>query len=179
MSNALTSRMTEVLSSSHEFIRELARDHIVKSYSLAKMNESEAVLRARSVVSLRDIQRVFHLTDFFLNQFTLEESSYQTHRFRRAMLVSVAIVYYLRLDAAGRNVFMQKMNSLPTERKEECSLLDALDSAIDTVIKGTEIPEGISLTSGLKENIFVTLVCTLSRVPLMIIGPPGCSKVRI
>ena len=180
MPHSLTSRMTEILSSSHEFIRELARDHIMKSSSSTSMQESEAFLRARSVVSLRDIQRVFHLTDYFLNQFTLEESNSDssTHPFRRAMLVSVAIVYYLRLDSAARNIFVKKLSSLPTEMDEECGLLDALGSAMDTVIEATEIPEGISLTLGLKENIFVTLVCTLARVPLMIIGPPGCSKVR-
>jgi len=94
------------------------------------------------------------------------------------MLVSVAIVYYLRLDSAARNIFVKKLSSLPTEMDEECGLLDALGSAMNTVVEATEIPEGISLTSGLKENIFVTLVCTLARVPLMIIGPPGCSKVR-
>jgi hypothetical protein len=177
---SLSSRLTEILSSSHEFIRELARDHIKDRFSVENMQESEAVLRARSVVSLRDIQRVFHLTDFFLNHFTLESLSHHktTHRFRRAMLVSVAIVYYLRLDAAARSIFVQKLNSLPTERDEECNLTDALNAAIDTVVEATEIPEGISLTVGLKENIFVTLVCALSRTPLMIIGPPGCSKVR-
>lgn len=177
---SLTSKMTEILSSSHEFIRELARDHIVACSSSAGMDESEAFLRARSVVSLRDIQRVFHLTNYFLNHFSLEgpnSDNNATHPFRRAMLLSVAIVYYLRLDAVARKIFIQKVNNLPTEQDEECGLLDALDSAMDTVIEATEIPEGISLTLGLKENIFVTLVCTLSRVPLMIIGPPGCSKV--
>ena len=178
MPTSLTSRMTEILSSSHEFIRELAKDHMAL---VNNMHETDAVLRARSVVSLRDIQRVFHLTNFFLNHFTLEESRSDktTHRFRRAMLVAVAIVYYLRLDAAARHIFVKKLNSLPTELDEECSLLDALGAAIDTVIQATEIPEGISLTSGLKENIFVTLVCTLSRTPLIIVGPPGCSKVSV
>ena len=173
--------MTEILSSSHEFIRELATDHIMECSTSASMDESEAFLRARSVVSLRDIQRVFHLTDYFLNHFSLEGSCsiMSTHPFRRAMLVSVAIVYYLRLDAAARNIFVQKLNNIPMELDEECGLLDALGSAMDTVIDATEIPEGISLTLGLKENIFVTLVCTLSRTPLMIIGPPGCSKVSI
>ena len=41
----------------------------------------------------------------------------------------------------------------------------------------TKIPEGIALTDGLKENIFMTLVCALSLTPLVIIGPPGSSKV--
>ena len=39
------------------------------------------------------------------------------------------------------------------------------------------IPQGIALTRGLKENVFMTVVCSLSSTPLMIVGPPGSSKV--
>jgi hypothetical protein len=49
---------------------------------------------------------------------------------------------------------------------------------MDTVIKGSDIPAGIAVTRGLKENVFVTLVCSLSQTPLIIVGPPGSSKVR-
>ena len=55
--------MTEVISSSHELIPTLAEEHI--AHKLARGSESKAKLRARSVVSLRDIQRVFHLLVFF------------------------------------------------------------------------------------------------------------------
>jgi hypothetical protein len=48
---------------------------------------------------------------------------------------------------------------------------------MDTVINGSDIPTGIAVTRGLKENVFVTLVCSLSQTPLMIVGPPGSSKV--
>jgi hemicentin len=162
--------------------------------------ENDAAQRARSVVSLRDIQRVFHLIKFFLHDFPLGLES--PGKFRRAMLVSVGMVYYLRLDSPARMKFLQHLNSLPSEQCQDFDLAEVLNSSIELLIDNTEIPEGIALTRGLKENLFMTFVvstyvtsiagtllfppnpsayfvyeqCTLSRTPLMIIGPPGCSK---
>ena len=165
--------MTEVISSSHELIRSLSKEHIQEN--LSQQNEAaaenDAEQRSRSVVSLRDIQRVFHLIKFFLDDHSLGSND-----FRRAMLIAVGMVYYFRLDSLAREQFVQELESLPSEQCQDCHLRDVLDSAIDLLIKNTEIPEGVALTKGLKENLFMTMVCTLSRTPLMIVGPPGCSK---
>ncbi|KAL7555253.1 hypothetical protein ACHAWF_018911 [Thalassiosira exigua] len=174
--------MTEMISRSHELIRELAKGHIRESILKEMAHKSdvdnESRLRARSVVSLRDIQRVFHLFNFFLHEFALGPQliGESDDKLRRAMLLSVACVYYLRLDAASRKTFLRDLKSLPSEQYQDCHLKEVLETAINALIEHTEIPVGIALTSGLKENVFMTLVCTLSRTPLMIIGPPGCSK---
>jgi len=34
----------------------------------------------------------------------------------------------------------------------------------------------IAYTSTLKENIFMTLISVLNRIPIIIVGPPGSSK---
>jgi MoxR-like ATPase len=91
------------------------------------------------------------------------------------MTLAVAIVYYLRLDDTSRDEFKHLIQSLPTERGAK-SLQAVLDEAMDTVIARTEIPQGIALTRGLKENVFMTAACLLSRTPLLIVGPPGTSK---
>ena len=165
--------MTEVISRSHELIRLLAKEHIQESLSQQNADaENDAEQRSRSVVSLRDIQRVFHLIKFFLDDRTLGSNG----EFRRAMLISVGMVYYLRLDCLARERFVQELESLPSEQCQQCHLRDVLDSAIDLLIENTEVPEGVALTKGLKENVFMTMICSLSRTPLMIVGPPGCSK---
>lgn len=125
-----------------------------------------------SVVSLRDIQRVFHLLKFFMHDFALGSNG----EFRRAMLIAVGMVYYLRLDSMAREKFVQDLEALPSEQYQYSHLTDVLDTAIDLLVDNTEIPDGVALTRGLKENIFMTTVCSLARVPLMIVGPPGCSK---
>lgn len=174
ISEIMVQGMTEVISTSHELIRKLARSHIASALQNAQHGsdtDDEAMLRARSVVSLRDIQRVFHLFRFFLREFPLDSDvSDSPERFRRAMLLSVGVVYYLRLDPLARENFEQQLSSLPSEQYEELHLKPALESAFEAVMEQTEIPPGIAITSGLKENVFMTLCCTLSRTPLMIIG---------
>ena len=39
-----------------------------------------------------------------------------------------------------------------------------------------ELPTGISRTRALKENLFATIVCTITHTPLIIVGAPGSSK---
>ena len=51
-----------------------------------------------------------------------------------------------------------------------------LNDAMSQVLQETYIQKGIAKTKGLKENIFLTWLCTAVRMPLMIIGPPGSSK---
>lgn len=188
MPNFIQVSLTEVVSESHQIMREFAERNILecmqRSYDIdSEMAASrfglEARERAQSVVSLRDIQRVFSLYEFFMND--LEESSCtfalsESEKLRRAMLLSVAVVYYMRLDNQSRAEFLQMLQQLPTEIGQTPGLLEVLDVAMDSVIDGSEIPRGIAITRGLKENIFVTLVCTLSQTPLFIVGPPGCSK---
>jgi hypothetical protein len=133
------------------------------------------------VVSLRDIQRLFGLFGFFKANFHIFHSSKHPgppkSPQRKAMILAVAIVYYMRLDADSRLELLQTIKALPNELLEAESFEKVLEDAMDTVIEDTFVPPGIAMTQGLKENLFVTLVCSLSRTPLMIVGPPGSSKV--
>jgi hypothetical protein len=116
--------------------------------------------------------QTFNLYEFFLGEFKPFETGTQ----RDAMVLSVAVVYYLRLDDVSREQFKELINNLPTERGAERSLHTILEEAMDIVIDATDVGAGIALTRGLKENVFMTLVCLLSRTPLLIVGPPGTSK---
>jgi hypothetical protein len=39
-----------------------------------------------------------------------------------------------------------------------------------------ELPQGIAKNTALCENVFVILVCILNRIPIFLVGKPGCSK---
>jgi E3 ubiquitin-protein ligase RNF213 len=39
-----------------------------------------------------------------------------------------------------------------------------------------EIEEGIAMNQALMENLFVTIVCILNKVPCFVVGKPGSSK---
>ena len=177
MKPLLRASLTEIVSTSHELIRIFAKENISDTLNgLENISdvEHEATERARSVVSLRDIQRVFSLYSFFVND--MDDILNPSNVERSAILLSIAIVYYLRLDAISRNKFVQGINALPTEINEEFKLIDILNKAMDTVVAATTVSVGIAMTRGLKENVFTTLICSLSQTPLIIVGPPGASK---
>jgi hemicentin len=176
--------LTEFISESHEAMRTFAarniRDSLVRETGeIGEKIDILASTRARSVVSLRDIQRVFALFDFFSSSLQIpcivEAPGYQ--RQRRSMLLAIATVYFLRLDSVSRAKFLEMTRTLSAEQGDKCDLQWILNQAMDEVIDDTEIPEGIAVTRGVKENVFMTFVCTLSGTPLIIVGPPGSSKV--
>ena len=175
MKSLLRASLTEIVSMSHEMIRIFAKDNISNALGICRNTigkDSEAVERARSVVSLRDIQRVFALYSFFINDMADILCNLDVER--SALLLSVAIVYYFRLDTNSREKFVEVIDAY--EFNENFKLLDVLSKGMDTVIAATNIPVGIAMTRGLKENIFATLICSMSQTPLIIVGPPGASK---
>ena len=148
--------------------------------------------RASSVVSLRDIQRVFSLFKFFENlleskyqsrSFFIDEDADESEKRRRATLLTIGVVYYLRLSPGQRASFEYELHELYQERSIDSSLRlgGVLDDCMDRLIMETQVESDIARTTGLKENVFMVVVCCLARVPLMIVrnhltifpfGPP-------
>jgi len=172
--------LTELVSSSHCAIREFATEHLYQRLTqLFPQSASidDAAQRAKSMVSLRDIQRVFGFFEFFLSDFGPRCMMDKGKNYQSAMLLTIAIVYYVRLDAFYRKKLLGVIGAIDLGTVYEDDTLDKVFlKAMDLVVNETSVPSGIALTTGLKENIFVTLICALSRIPLMIIGPPGTSK---
>eukprot|EP00494_Astrolonche_serrata_P032190 UN32459 len=46
----------------------------------------------------------------------------------------------------------------------------------DRYVKIMEIPKGVATNRSLKENLFMILVCTMTRLPIVLVGKPGSSK---
>ena len=55
-------------------------------------------------------------------------------------------------------------------------LLQAFSDELDWYMKRVELPTGIARTRALKENLFATIICTVTHTPLIIVGAPGSSK---
>jgi hypothetical protein len=129
----LKASLTEVISHSHEIMRSFAERNILASLHRTRMEETEDIdieaearERSRSVVSLRDIQRVFALFEYFSHDMAKDSKETEwseAEQQRRAMLLAVATVYYLRLDNRSRDEFLSTLMALPTETGQRIGLL--------------------------------------------------------
>ena len=165
------SSLTDLLVTSQEMMREFASRH------LKKQDVAEASLASRSCVSQRDIQRVFTFYGWFMRMYRNfdphkeEESKYH----RRAIMVSLFLVYYMRLSSEFREEYSQYLNGT-NQLPGEIKFTEAFEQEIDYYIEQVELPKGIARTVALKENLFATIICTITHTPLIIVGAPGSSK---
>eukprot|EP00937_MAST-01D_sp_MAST-1D-sp2_P002648 g2648.t1 len=101
-------------------------------------------------------------------------ADFEKYRHWRATLLAIALVYYLRLDTAYRQEFEGILKAQFPDSPEH--LREVLQRHIDWLVRKLDIPKGIAKNLPLKENVWATIVCTMSKTPLIIIGPPGSSK---
>ena len=136
-----------------------------------------AQISSRSCVSQRDIQRVFTLYQCLMSIYERKRphgAGRQGYN-RRAVLVTLGIVYYMRLNAKYRAKYQEMLNNqrgLPGE----VNFTKAFEDELDWYIKQVELPKGIARTQALKENLFATIICTMTHIPLIIVGASGSSK---
>ena len=115
----LKHEFTEMIAASQEAIRTFASNEIFKGLKRhedqAATTKSdllvEARARAKSSVSLRDIQRVFSLFQFFTTEFPLSAGN-EKDKYRTSMLLTIAVVYYLRLDYKNRTLFLNELSKV-------------------------------------------------------------------
>ena len=107
--------LTDLIVSSQK----LMRDYAFRQLCSGGLAKPLAKLSSRSCVSQRDIQRVFTLYQWVMASYTKyhpygERQDYS----RRAVLVALGIVYYMRLDSQYRKQYeeyLDKEGRLPNE----------------------------------------------------------------
>jgi hypothetical protein len=137
----IASELTDIVSMSQEMMRSLAAESIAKAklkYGLGD-ERIEETPRSRSVVSLRDIQRVFSLYNFLASDMSsIMENICKDDPQRYYMLITVYIVYYLRLDRLSRAGFLDKLENYFTGLKQH-DLLAFFDSVLDVFVKNLKV----------------------------------------
>ena len=170
MPNIEVACLTDLIVDCQNLMRTYAKQQLSST-----MSPDEARVSSQSCVSQRDIQRVFTFFEWFrnlYNKFQLhgEQSDYS----HRAILVSLGIVYYMRLNTKHREAFKEYMDHyhcLPAFLFSQ-----AFEQELQWFIEQVELPTGIARTQALMENLFATIVCTGTHTPLIIVGAPGSSK---
>ena len=146
-------------------------------------------------VSLRDAHRCIVLARWFkeMLQHRKDLSSYKDHieRFRttsrnfslqhRSFVLGLAHCYQSRLPTVearqGYSECIVKCfakHGKPSFQKESFEAIVRAEQ--EEYLERMELPQGTARNAALRENVFVMLVCILNRIPVFVVGKPGCSK---
>ena len=138
----------------------------------------EARIRASCCVSQRDIQRVIKFYMWLLDVFKSEKIFNRDDHHRCALLVSLGLVYYLRLPARLRKEYARFLDSENRNLGWKKSFQDTFSQILEWYSKSEnlEVPPGIARTDALKENLLAIIMCCVTLTPLIIEGAPGTSK---
>ena len=140
-------------------------------------------------VSLRDVYRCKMLMERFKVMLETKSKFSTSSKFHEGGTLSKSI-YFASIVLALAHCYQSRLTK--TEDREDywkiCSeiLLDDKQKYIELknivrdeqmdLLKRMERPQGIAMNTALMENVFVILVCILNRIPIFLVGKPGCSK---
>uniref|UniRef100_A0A7R9YEM9 AAA+ ATPase domain-containing protein n=1 Tax=Pinguiococcus pyrenoidosus TaxID=172671 RepID=A0A7R9YEM9_9STRA len=175
------------ISTAQQLVREYAGEEMEGAG--VEFADGEIAQRATSVVSQRDIQRCVRLFKYFLGMIragviTIPDEGGETpleqeqERLQAEVEIArdtaIACVYYLRLDKSPRESGdgRSPRESFNLRLRGTKSHLEIMMKAFDHV----QVADGIAKNEALREQLFLTLVCTVTKTPLFLLGPPGSGK---
>jgi hypothetical protein len=84
------------------------------STSQETLFKEELDQHAQSTVSLQDIQRVFSLFQFLLNDFsiTCNTTTHVVTQYLHTMFLAIGVAYYMRLDFQCRQLFIDNIGKI-------------------------------------------------------------------
>lgn len=154
-------------------------------------------LKSPFFVSLRDVRRCIVLMNWFQktlpkrNDHSPDKVEAHIQRFYqqarvvstevRAMVLALAHCYQSRLQETQTR---KEFSKLITNRFRQEPALQFQDECFEAIVRveqeefigRMELPEGTANNAALRENVFVIVVCILNKIPVFVVGKPGCSK---
>ena len=153
-----------------------------------------------SSVSLREIRRFNIFYEFFFNYLKKKKDIFENIKddneediffYKKldsidfqiySVILAVFTCYYLRIsDNETRINLEKKMNNLIDEYNSSHNskykkFIELPEKEESYIIENIELEKGIAINRALKDNIFSLFVAINTKVPIFIVGKPGCSK---
>ena len=176
----------------------------LKSLASKMIIEAQEFIKSfsdRSAVSLREIRRFNIFYEFFYDylkkrkeiyekehknlQFDVKQNDFYQklndyHIQVYAINLSIFVCYYLRItDKNKRNQLYEKMNKLFKGFSAEFNKKDFLELPLQEerfIVENIKLDKGIAKNRALLENLFSLFIAINNKVPIFIVGKPGCSK---
>ncbi|XP_077981891.1 E3 ubiquitin-protein ligase rnf213-alpha-like [Glandiceps talaboti] len=146
-----------------------------------------------SFVSLRDVERTMDVMQWFLNKLTklnplLEAKPISTDNMiswkptdniTKSLILALGVCYHACLQD-NRKAYREEVAQ---SFREPCELaggglqmLKEISRCQDVFLDAVYLGPNIARNTALKENVFMMVVCLELRIPLFLVGKPGCSK---
>ena len=176
-------------------VRRLVSEIIVESQKYIRIIEQD-----ESSTSLRDVTRCLELIQWFSEKVSQKSASKPDPNakpapispFACSVVLALAFVYYYRLgkaqdranywSAIGTSSFtvMWSVRALRGKGfeglKKDGAFEKLLQSVQNKFCQNVQVEDGIAMNQALMENLFVTIICILNKIPVFLIGKPGSSK---
>ena len=159
-----------------EYIRVMTKsmnNHLVVDL-LCLSQDFVRTVYGESSVSLRDVKRFIVIYKWFM---------YGTHwigpmKENKAIVLSLLISYECRLvDSLDRERYrLQILQVLSQLDILEETYLQIINEEEYQLFSLMEVPPGTAPNASLLENLFVLVICILNKIPVFLVGKPGCSK---
>ncbi|XP_046854791.1 uncharacterized protein LOC124447744 isoform X2 [Xenia sp. Carnegie-2017] len=156
-------------------------------------------------VSLRDVQRCILLVKWFivtlkeqkklmeerkrkgkstlpfpfnLRKYESRSKKYDSCPVVKSIVLALAHCYLSRLlrDDLRREYIQSLTRSLASIDVDKKSFKAIMRMEQENYLLRMELPEGTARNAALRENVFIMLVSILNRIPVFVVGNPGCSK---
>ena len=148
-----------------------------------------------SSTSLRELRRFSIFYVYFVNYLLKKKESENNEKYsylwfkkliykdmndfevyKYSVILSIFICYYFRIKKKeDRNKFCEQMDKIFKD-SFNLKFLDIPKREEKYIINNIIIPTGIAKNNALLNNLFVLFVCVTAKIPLFIVGKPGCSK---
>ena len=138
-----------------------------------------------SAVSLREVRRVVVFLEAFYKYLRLKKEHNLIPEGRRAeyaswdqneyieyaLSLSIYLCYYLRIPSKESRI---ELKTIIEKYFANCTIL--ADREMDEFAKRISVDKGTALNRALKENLFTLFFGITNKIPVFIVGKPGCSK---
>ena len=169
----------------------------------ASQNFVRAAKENSFCVSLRDVYRCIRLISWFqeimekknkhqkikkdkcpihLEKYFSISEQFKSEPMTKSIVLALAHCYLSRLHSAeSRKQYRVIMMDLFIKHRIVMDKVADTFAAIvrieeEDYLERMELPKGTAKNAALRENVFVILVCILNRIPIFVVGKPGCSK---
>lgn len=168
--------LIELLFSSQKFIRDFEKTPFCVSLRdvhrcIVLMTWFHRILQERE--KLAPVEMPIHIQGYY-------KEAHSVALEVRSMVLALAHCYQSRLQTAKeREEFCSEISNLigKVEQGFGANRFDAIVRVEqEEYLARMDLPEGTAKNAALRENVFVILVCILNRIPVFVVGKPGCSK---